>query len=53
DALHEVAEIIMEKATLAVEENSEATMRTDIAIAYDRSWKKRGFVSKSFGQKST
>lgn len=38
----------MKKATLeVVEENSEAATPTHIAIAFDGTWLKRGFVSKN------
>ncbi|MBS0018946.1 MAG: hypothetical protein KFE20_00215 [Candidatus Sulcia muelleri] len=48
DSLCTVAEDVMKKATLeAIEENSEATTPTDIAIAFDGTWQKQGFVSKN------
>ncbi|KAG8244038.1 hypothetical protein J6590_031039 [Homalodisca vitripennis] len=48
DALHDVAEIMMEQVTReAIEEYSEATTPSDIAIAFDGTWQKRGFVSKN------
>lgn len=48
DSLHTVAQASMKNATLeAIEENSEATIPTDLPIAFDGTWQKRGFVSKN------
>lgn len=48
DAAHEVAEESMKKATEeAIEENNEEEIPSDIPIAFDGSWQKRGFVSKN------
>lgn len=48
DSLYIVAQASMKKTTLeAVTENSEATIPTDIPIAFDGSWQKQSFVSKN------
>lgn len=48
ESLLTVAEASMQEAILdAIEENSEAEKPTDIAIAFDGTWQKRGFVSKN------
>lgn len=48
DSLLTIAEALMQKATLeAFEENSEAQTLTDIAIAFDGTWQKRGLFQKT------